>query len=165
MKGSKAEFFKKVFNNTFIAFFFISLLFLGSQTLMWLLGEEGAPDQTQYQAISFISAKLYLCIFPFSLCLGFAARLFETKKPRVFQRTLHFFLCFLAYVIFMDIFFNNTNAFFFDNLADSEKAKTAKYIKDTIPFFVGYPIAAGCSAICRAIFNPKEKKEHKSILD
>ena len=162
MKKSAVEYLKKVFNLTFCAFFFVSLVYLGSQTLMWAFGEKGAPS-TQYQMVGYIAAKLFLCVFPFSLCLGFAARIFENGQARALQRLIHFFLCFAAYFVFMDWLFLNTNLFFFSDVAVS--ATVATYVKNTIPFFIGYPVTAGITALGRALLGPKEEKEHKSILD
>ena len=162
MKKSAVEFLKKVFTLTFCAFFFVSLVYLGSQTLMWAFGEKGAPS-TQYQMVGYIAAKLYLCVFPFSLCLGFAARVFDTNQARALQRLIHFFLCFAAYLVFMDLIFVNTNSFFFSDA--SSGATVATYVKNTIPFFIGYPVTAGITALGKVILGEKEQKEHKSILD
>ncbi len=162
MKVGVVAYLKKVFFTAFCAFFFVSLVYLGSQVLMWAFGEQGAPS-TQYQMVGYISAKLYLCVFPFSLCLGFAARIFDTDQARALQRLIHFFLCFAAYVIFMDLLFINTNSFFFSDV--SSGANVATYIKNTIPFFIGYPLTAGITALGRAILKPKKEKEYKSILD
>jgi len=154
---------KRVFSLTFCAFFFVSLVYLGSQALMWAFGEVGAPA-TQYQMVGYVAAKLYLCIFPFSFCLGLAALIFRTARARALQRLIHFFLCFAAYFIFMDWLFLNTNSFFFSDVTSS--ATVATYVKNTIPFFIGYPVTAGITALGRALINPnRERKEHKSILD
>ena len=162
MTQSAVQFLKKVFSLTFCAFFFVSLVYLGSQTLMWAFGEKGAPS-TQYQMVGYIAAKLYMCVFPFSLCLGLAARIFDTKQARALQRLIHFFLCFAAYLVFMDLIFVNTNSFFFSDVTAS--ATVATYVKNTIPFFIGYPVTAGITALGRALTTPKEEKVHKSILD
>ena len=170
MKQSMLEFWKKVCNTTFCAFFFVTMTYIGLQSMMLLLDEQGTPT-TDLQAFGYLFIKMALCIVPFSFCLGLAARIFDTKKPRAYQRMLHFFACFAAYLIFMDLIFNNTNSVVFGDIED--KVLVSKYIKDTIPFFVLYPITAGITAMGRAIFVSKEshsgvegnKKKKKSILD
>ena len=162
MKASAVAFLKKVFFTTFCAFFFVTLLYLGFTAMT--SGGAGGDPATLFQVIGYVAIKLYMCIFPFSLCLGFAARIFDTKKSRALQRLIHFFLCFAAYFIFMDLIFNNTNAFFFSDI-DTGATPVAEYILETIPFFLGYPVTAGITALGRSLLTPKEKKEHKSILD
>ncbi len=162
MKQSAIEFMKKVFATAFCAFFFITMLYLGF-TALTSGGVGGAPT-TLFQVVGYIAIKLYMCILPFSLCLGFAARVFDTKKPRALQRLIHFCLCFAAYLVFMDLIYHNTNSFFFSDI-DPRDTPVSDYIKFTLPFFIGYPVTAGITALGRAILTPKEEKEHKSILD
>ena len=160
MKQSTIEFWKKVFITTFCAFFFVTMIYLGLQSMMLLLDEQGTPT-TDLQVMGYIFIKLSFCVLPFSLCLGLAARIFDSKKPRAYQRLLHLIACFAAYVIFMDLVFNNTNAIIFGDVED--KVLISKYIKDTIPFFFFYPVTAGITALGRAIFSSEKKR--KSILD
>ena len=160
MKKSTIEFWKKVFITTFCAFFFVTMTYLGLQSMMLLLDEQGTPT-TDLQVMGYIFSKMCFCILPFSFCLGLAARIFDTKKPRAYQRLLHLLACFAAYLIFMDLVFNNTNSILFSNIED--KVLISKYIKDTIPFFILYPITAGITALGRSIFSTDKKK--KSILD
>ncbi len=162
MKANVVEFWKKVFGTTFCAFFFVTMLYLGFTALT--SGGAGGDPTTLFQVVGYLAIKLYMCIFPFSLCLGLAARVFDTKQSRALQRLIHFCLCFAAYFLFMDLIFNNTNSFFFSDI-DASVTPVSEYILETIPFFIGYPVTAGITALARAILTPKQQKEHKSILD
>ena len=161
MKETHRTFWRKVFFTTFCAFFFVTLTFLGATALV--SGGTGGAPTTLFQVIGYLSLKLYLCILPFSLCLGFAARIFDGNRPAAVKRLLHFFACFGAYLIFMDLLFNNTNAFLFSDLEAS--ANLSDYVLDTLPFLIGYPVTAGITALFRALITPKAEKEFKSILD
>ncbi len=161
MKESARIFWRKVFFTTFSAFFFVTLLFLGITALV--SGGTGGAPTTLFQVLGYLALKLYLCVLPFSLCLGFAARIFDLKKSRALLRLIHFLACFGAYLIFMDLIFNNTNAFLFSDVEAA--ANLADYILDAIPFFIGYPVTAGITALFRSLTTPKEEKEYKSILD
>lgn len=161
MKETGRIFWKKVFFTTFAAFFFVTMAFLGL-TALTSGGTGGAPT-TLFQVIGYLALKLYLCILPFSFCLGLSARIFDGNKPRALKRLLHFLACFVAYVIFMDLIFTNTNAFLFSDATSN--ANLADYIMKTIPFFLGYPVTAAVTALGRAVLTPKVEKEFKSILD
>lgn len=162
MKENVVAFLKKVFATAFCAFFFVTMLFLGITALA--SGGTGGDPTTLFQVIGYVAIKLYMCIFPFSLCLGFAARVFDSQKPRALQRLIHFCLCFAAYFIFMDLIYHNTNSFFFSDI-DAGDTPVSDYIKFTLPFFIGYPVTAGITALGRALIAPKKEKVHKSILD
>jgi hypothetical protein len=155
MKVKTAEFLKKVFLTTFTAFFLITLLYVGVFALFGNNMDGG--KQTFFQFFSYLFGKLFACIFPFSLCLGLSARLFEIKKPRALMRLVHFLICFAGYFIFMDLVWNF--------LFEAGDVPTGQIIRHTLPFFIFYPITAGITALGRALFSPKEEKEHKSILD
>lgn len=163
MKESVVAFWKKVFQTTFCAFFFVTMIYLGF--LAVTSGGKGGDPTTLFQVVGYLAGKLYMCIFPFSLCLGLAARVFDSNKARALQRLIHICLCFAAYFVFMDLIFLNTNSFFFSDI-DAGDTPVSEYIKFTLPFFLGYPLTAGITALGRAIFGSKvEKKEYKSILD
>ncbi len=155
MKEKTVGFMKNVFLTTFTAFFLITFLYVG---IFALLGNDlDGGKQTFFQFFSYLFGKLFACIFPFSLCLGFGARLFDLNKPAALMRLVHFIACFAAYFIFMDLVWNF--------LFEAGDVPTGQIIRHTIPFFVLYPITAGITALGKAIFTPKEKKKYKSILD
>ncbi|MBE6713560.1 MAG: hypothetical protein E7580_08675 [Ruminococcaceae bacterium] len=174
MKRSTVAFLKKVAITTVTAFSCVTMTFLAFQSLMFNLGEYGTPT-SELQTINYLFIKLCLAVFPFSLCLGFAARIFDTKKPRAYQRLLHFLACMAAYVVFMVLVFDNAPALVYPEIQN--KILLSTYIKHSIPFFIFYPVTAGINALGRAVFTPAEdkkemgmsssrgKKKKKSILD
>ncbi len=158
MKENQIKFVRKVSFTTFLAFFLISFIYLGTFAL---LGKKmgGGGTQTLFQFFSYVFGKLYVCVFPFSLCLGFLNRLVEGEKNRAVMRVIHFLLGFAAYFVFMDLVFN----YLF--LMEGETVATRQILLHTLPYFVFYPITLWLTSLGRALFLPKEKKEFKSILD
>ena len=155
MKESTRKWVRDVAFTTFLAFFLISFLYVG---LFALIGDkEDGGAQTFFQFFSYLFGKLYLCIFPFSLCLGIANRMMEWKKNRAVLRIIHFFVTFLAYFIFMDLVFNY--------LYEDGEVAISQIIRHTLPFFVFYPLTLWVTRLGKAIVLPKEKKDFTSILD
>ncbi|MBR2634975.1 MAG: hypothetical protein IKD31_05295 [Clostridia bacterium] len=155
MKESTRKWIHNVAFTTFLAFFLISFCYVG---LFTLVGDDlEGGGQTFFQFFSYLFGKLFFCIFPFCLCLGFANRMFERKTNRAVLRILHFFLVFLAYFIFMDLLFNH--------LFEDGEVPVGQIIRHTLPFFVCYPITVWVTHLGRAVFLPKEKKDFTSILD
>jgi hypothetical protein len=157
MKESAIQFVKKVAFTTTLAFFLISFVYVGTFALLGRSMHGGL--QSFFQFFSYMFGKLYLCIFPFSLCLGFLNRLMEKKSNRAVLRVVHFLLGFAAYFVFMDLLFN------YLYLLEGETVAFRQIILHTLPYFVFYPITLWVTALGKAIFLPKEKKEFKSILD
>ena len=155
MKKSTISFIRDVAFTTFIGFFGITFLYLG---VFSLFSTGGEAKWHLFQAFRYLFGKLFLCVLPFSLCLGFANRLFLLKKNRAVLRLIHFFVTFLAYFIFMDLLFNVLH----EANADLQ---VGEVIKETLPFFIGYPLTLWATKLGRAIFGLKEKAEFKSILD
>lgn len=157
MKENQIVFARKVALTTFLSFFLISFLYVG---VFALLGRKmGGGMQTFFQFFSYLFGKLYACIFPFSLCLGFLNRFVEKQGNRAVKRVIHFLLGFAAYFIFMDLLFN----YLF--LMEGESVGFGQILRHTLPYFVFYPIVLWVTALGRALFLPKEKKQFKSILD
>lgn len=140
---------------TCLSFLCITFLYIGMIAL-FSQGQDGG-EQTLFQFFSYVFQKLFLCVFPFSLCLGFANRIIEGNRGRALRRLIHFFITFAAYFIFMDLVFNLM-------LEDGE-VPIGQIIRHTIPFFVFYPLTVGVNALGRSLFLPKESKEVRSILD
>ncbi len=140
---------------TCLSFLCISFLYIGMIAL-FSQGEDGG-EQTLFQFFSYLFQKLFFCVFPFSLCLGFANRIFDGKGHRTILRLVHFLITFAAYFIFMDLVFNL--------MLEDGQVPTGLIIRHTIPFFVFYPLTLGVTALGRALFLPKEAKSMKSILD
>lgn len=157
MKESAIQFVKKVVFTTTLAFFLISFVYIGIFALIGKNMHGGL--QSFFQFFSYIFGKLYLCIFPFSLCLGFLNRLMEKKSNRAVLRVIHFLLGFVAYFFFMDLIFN----YLF--LLEGDTVPFRQILLHTLPYFVFYPIILWITALGRVFFLPKEKKEFKSILD
>ncbi len=153
MKEKIRSFIEKVALTTFTAFFCITFVFL----LVFTLSKEQGNELYLYQSFGYIFNKLYLCVFPFSLCLGFAARIFDLKKPRALLRLYHILLCLAGYFVFMDLLW------FF--VPAGQGANPSDYIKYLLPFIIGYPLTAAVTALYRAILTPKAEKKYKSILD
>ena len=159
MKEKHIKFIKDVAFTTFLSFFLISLLYIGVFALLGKSMDGGGGQQTFFQFFSYLFGKLYFCVFPFSLCLGFLNRLTEGAGNRAVKRVIHFLLGFAAYFLFMDLLFN----YLF--LMEGDSVGFGQILRHTLPYFVFYPITLWVTALFRAIFLPKEKKEFKSILD
>ena len=157
MKEKQIVFVRKVAFTTFLSFFLISFLYIGTFALIGR--NSGGGMQTFFQFFSYLFGKLYACVFPFSLCLGFLNRYVETEGNRAVKRVIHLLLGFVAYFIFMDLLFN----YLF--LMEGETVPFGQILRHTLPYFVFYPITLWVTALGRAIFLPKEKKKFKSILD
>ena len=153
MKDKSIKFVRDVAFTTAICYFFMSMALLG---LLTLTGEKGGGSYGDFTMISYLLGKL-ACVFLFSLCLGFANRLENWQKPAALRRVVHFFITLIAYVLTMVLLFLGAFG------AESIPAKTA--LLNVLLFLVGYPIVLGVCALGRAIFLPKEKRQHKSILD
>lgn len=155
MKESKRKFIHDVAFTTCLAFLLISFFYVGVFALIGNRLEGGS--QTFFQFFSYMFGKLYGCILPFALCLGFLNRLFDLKKNRAMLRVIHFFVGFAAYFVFMDLGWN----FMFED-GDVE---TRQIFLHTTPYFVFYPVSVWVRALGRAIFIPKKEKSFTSILD
>lgn len=155
MKEKHLIFARKVALTTFLAFFLISFFVLG------IYGVAGSDSQTisLLDSSRFMLGKLYLCVFPFSLCLGFLNRLTEREGKCAMMRVVHFLLAFAAYFVFMDLLYS----YLF--LEPGATLAMKDVLKLTLPYFVFYPITLWVTSLGRAIFLPKEKKTFKSILD
>jgi len=161
MKDTTKEWLRRVILTTGVSFFLITFLFVG---IFALIGDDAeGGKQTFFQFFSYLFIKLFLCVFPFSLSLGFANRIMEQKKKnRAVLRMIHFFVTFAAYFIFMDLLFNIFNfAFGFQE----GQTQTGTLIRQTLPFFLFYPLTVWVNRLGRWIITPKEKREYKSILD
>lgn len=155
MKQSTIHFIRNVFFTTFLAFFCISFIYFGVFSIF--KDPNSVGKWHLYQAFSYFFGKLFGCVFPFSLCLGFANRIFSLKKNHGVLRIIHFLITFLSYFVFMDLLFNV--------LHESKDLNVGELIKETLPFFIFYPLTLGVTKIGKMIFLPKEKEEYKSILD
>ncbi len=155
MNESARKFVREVVFTTCLSFLLISFFYVGVFALIG--NKSGGGDQTFFQFFSYLFGKLYGCILPFSLCLGFLNRIFDRKKNRAMLRVIHFFLGFAAYVLFMDLAWN---FMFEDGIVE-----TRQLFLHTTPYFVFYPLCVWTAALGRAIFLPKEKKDFTSILD
>lgn len=155
MKEKQLEFVRKVALTTFVTFFLVGFMTVG---LYALLGKD-AQTISLLDSSRFFLGKLYVCVFPFSLCLGFLNRIPERKGNRAVNRVIHLLLGFVAYFIFMDLIYN----YLF--LGEGETVLFREILKQTLPYFVFYPITLWVTALGRVIFLPKEKKSFKSILD
>jgi len=155
MKDNTRKFIHDVVFTTCLSFLLISFLFIGTFAL---IGEGiGGGDQTLFQFFSYLFVKLYLCVLPFCLCLGFANRMFQLPLSRALLRLIHFFATFAAYFIFMDLVFNF--------ILEDGTVQIGQIIRHTIPFFVFYPLVLGITSLGRSLFLPKEKQEYRNILD
>ena len=158
MKEKNLEFCRKVAFTTFLAFFLISFVYIG---IFALFGRKmSGGDQTFFQFFSYLFGKLYACIFPFCLSLGFLNRLTEKEGGNAaVLRAVHFLLAFVSYFIFMDLAFN------YIFLEEGDTVGVSQILRHTLPYFVFYPITVWASKLGRFLFLPKEKKKFKSILD
>ena len=157
MKEKNIKFIRDVAFTTFLSFFLISMLYIG--TFAFFGRKMGGGQQTFFQFFSYLFGKLYACIFPFSLSLGFLNRMMETGGNRAVKRVLHFLFGFASYFVFMDLVFN----YLF--LLEGDTVGFGQILRHTLPYFVFYPVTLWITALGRAIFLPKEKKEFRSILD
>ncbi len=155
MKKSTISFIRDVAFTTLLSFFAITFLYLG---VFSLFSKGGVANWHLFQAFRYLFGKLFLCVFPFSLCLGFANRIFLLKKSRALLRLIHFFATFAAYFVFMDLLFNVLHE-------ENADLMIGEVIKETLPFFIFYPITLWVARLGRAIFGGKEKESFKSILD
>ncbi len=159
MKESTRAFIGRVVRTTGVTFFLVSFLFIG----IYALTGRGGPKWDFFQFFTYLFIKLYACVFPFSLSLGFINRIFEWKgKSRAFLRLAHFLLAFVAYFVFMDLAFNVFNFSFGFYEGQTE---VGTLIRMTLPFFVLYPIVVWVNKLGKAIFFPKDQEAYRSILD
>ncbi len=154
MKKNTIDWIRDVAFTTLLSFFLISFLYLG----VFSLFTEGEANWHLFQSFRYIFGKLFFCVFPFSLCLGFANRMFAWKKNRAVLRMIHFFVTFLAYFIFMDLLFNVIHE------PDADPA-IGEVIKETLPFFLFYPVTLWVTRLGRLLFVGKKSEDFKSILD
>ena len=155
MKEKTVTMIRKVALMTFLCFFLISLLYFGIFSIFKMM-----MSATLTQFFRYVFMKLYLCVFPFSLCMGFLNRIPEsTKKSRAVLRVIHFLLSFAAYFLFMDLLFSSIG------LGEGESVEGSQVLQMTLPFFVLYPVVLWITKLVRMIVLPKEKRPFKSILD
>lgn len=153
MKEKTIRFIRDVFFTTAICYLLMSFALMG---LLSLTGEKGGGQYGDFAMITFLMGKL-ACVLLFSLCLGFANRLENWKKPAALRRVVHFFVTLAAYVVSMVLLFLGAFG------AETISTKTA--LLNILLFLVGYPIVLGVCALGRRIFLPREKRGFKSILD
>lgn len=154
MKEKTLEFARKVALTTFLSFTIITFFYLGMIVLV--SGEETGGTFPMGYCFRYTLGKL-LCIFLFSLCLGFFNRLPERKGSRALYRLVHLLLSAAVYFIFMILMFYS--------MYESDSLTSQGILFNVILFVVGYPLTLGVTALGRAIFLPKEARVHKSILD
>lgn len=154
MNEKALNFTRKAALTTFLSFTLITFFYLGMIVLV--SGDETGGNFPMGYCFRYTIGKLF-CIFLFSLCLGFLNRLPERAGKRALNRLLHLLLSFGAYFIFMILMFFS--------MYESDSLTSQGILVNVILFVLGYPLTLGVAALGRAIFLPKEKKMHKSILD
>ncbi len=99
-----------------------------------------------------------LCIFLFSLCLGFANRIPEQKGK---SRSLLRFFRFLAALASFGV----TMILMFYGLFDPGSLSVRGALLNLVLFLALYFITLGVTALLRKIFGKKDDSAYKSILD
>lgn len=153
MKRDWREFTRKVALTTGLAFTLITFFYLGMIAFL----DDGAAKFERFVFFRYILGKL-ICIFLFSLSLGFLNRIPERAKlPHAVGRLVHFFATLFSFVLTMVLLFYTIH-----EGVDSLTVPGA--LLNLVLFVVFYFLALGVTALGRRIFCP-EKKEFRSILD
>lgn len=153
MKKETRDFCRNVALTTALSFSLLTFFYLG---MLMFLNPDLQSVKTLGKFAGYIFGKL-LCLFGFSLCLGFLNRIFALKKSRALLRIIHLLATFAAYFIFLILLFYS--------MFDASGLTTQGVLINVIYFALFYPLTLGVTAIGRAIFGEKKPKERKSILD
>lgn len=154
MKEKHLDLIRKAALTTFLSFTLITFFYLG---MIVLTSDEGTGGVFPMgYCFRYTMGKL-CCILLFSLTLGVWNRLPESRMNRAAARLFHILGSFGTYFVFMILMFYS--------MYESDSLTSQGILLNVVLFAVGYPLVLGVTALGRAIFLPKEKKEHKSILD
>ena len=154
MTADVKSFVRRVAFTTFLAFTLITFFYL---LLTAFVIDYNAEFSYSFYT-RYILGKL-LCIFLFSLCLGFANRLPERKKgSRALLRLFRFLAALAAFAVTMILMF-------YTLFEGPEKLTVQGALLNLVLFLILYFVTLGVTALGRRLFRTEEKKPFKSILD